>query len=210
MSNVRYGGYEINIDPTAPNSLFGGDIDPAEYLSNITITQSGNTYTLTQERGDGTAEVIGTITVEAGDFVTEAELQTALEDYLTSAEFQAILADYQTAAQTQSEINTAVTTAQTETEGKLATTNSGKRLAQARRVQSGNTIYAALVDEDGVYNNIYGLPSGASAGAYLKTDGTLSGSGWETPDTTPTSGSAALITSGGVYNAIQGAINASY
>ena len=100
-------------------------------------------------------------------------------------------------------------------DGASVLTNNNKKLAYARRQTNGNAVYAALIDEDNSFNNIYGLPNGPSAGAYLMTSGTTQSTAeWETPDTTPTQGSDKLITSGAVYAAIQSEImdvlNASY
>ena len=100
-------------------------------------------------------------------------------------------------------------------DGASVLTNNNKKLACARRQTNGNAVYVALIDKDNSFNNIYGLPSGPSAGAYLKTSGTTQSTAeWETPDTTPTQGSDKLITSGAVYAAIQSEItdvlNASY
>ena len=92
-------------------------------------------------------------------------------------------------------------------DGTSVLTNNNKKLAYARRQEFGNSVYAALVDEDNAYNIIYGLPSGPSAGAYLKTSGTAQATAeWETPDTTPTQGSDKLITSGGVQAYVQSEI----
>lgn len=109
---------------------------------------------------------------------------------------------------TKTETNSAIQAAR-------VTTNNDKKLTAARRQALGNAVYVALIDEDNAYNNVYGLPSGATAGAYLSTpDTSTSGAAWTVPDTTPAAGSAHLITSGGVYAAIQSAItdalNASY
>lgn len=94
-------------------------------------------------------------------------------------------------------------------DGVSVLTNNNKKLAYARRQTNGNAVYAALIDEDNSFNNIYGLPSGPSAGAYLKTSGTTQATAeWETPDTTPTQGSDKLITSGGVQAYVQSEIAA--
>lgn len=111
----------------------------------------------------------------------------------------------------------------TETDAKIEAaktlTNNDKKLMKARRQTSGDAVYLALIDEDNNYNNVYGLPGGAAAGAYLRTPaGTIAGAEWETPDTTPTAASTKLITSGAVkayvdaqiQAQITDALNASY
>ena len=71
MSRVNIAGYNVSANPTAPNSLFdngggGGSFDPSDYLSNITITESGATVTFTGIDGDGGSRVLGTITIPDG------------------------------------------------------------------------------------------------------------------------------------------------
>ncbi len=108
------------------------------------------------------------------------------------------LSDYYTKTETDAKIEAAKTL-----------TNNDKKLMKARRQTSGNAVYIALIDEDNAYNNVYGLPGGAAAGAYLSTPGTASSAAqWDTPDTTPTANSSKLVTSGGVQAYVQAQIQA--
>jgi len=66
MARVNIAGYNVSANPKAPNSLFNGDgeLNPENVLSDITISQIGETVTFTVTDGAGFTRTAGTITVK--------------------------------------------------------------------------------------------------------------------------------------------------
>lgn len=83
-----------------------------------------------------------------------------------------------------------------------AFSSSGTSLVTERDVYYG----LPKINNSNTYNrgtSIYAPTAGGTAGYYLKGNGTTSAPVWQSYSTTPTSGSTTLITSGGVYTALQ-------
>ena len=68
MALSNRAGYDIEIDPFAPNLLMDLDVDPAVYIANLELDydEDTETYTIMQIRGDGTRETVGEITGGTG------------------------------------------------------------------------------------------------------------------------------------------------
>lgn len=68
MALSNRAGYDIEVDPFAPNLLMDLDVDPAVYIANLELDydEDTETYTIIQIRGDGTRETVGEITGGTG------------------------------------------------------------------------------------------------------------------------------------------------
>jgi hypothetical protein len=86
------------------------------------------------------------------------------------------------------------------------TTNSNKTIKAITRNSNGSYIRVLIETTDGTFYNIVGIPDGTAGQVLRESANGASNAEWESVDSAVKQNSAALVTSGAVYAAIQAAI----